>query len=151
PMATMEEALVPLYMYHRYAVESAATAIGGQDYIYAFRGDDRIPTKWVSAAQQRAALTALVTTLSPAELALPKNALMKIPPGSSGGGRHRRRLAHGLGHQALPRAAARADHDAVAARRAPGRADRRRSRHGLARPGRLVHVGGRRDAGDTLI
>ena len=60
PMATMEEALVPLYMYHRYAIESAASAIGGQDYIYAFRGDDRIPTKWVSAAQQRAALTALV-------------------------------------------------------------------------------------------
>jgi hypothetical protein len=29
PMATMEEALVPLYMYHRYAVESAASAIGG--------------------------------------------------------------------------------------------------------------------------
>ena len=89
PMATMEEALVPLYMYHRYAVESAATAIGGQDYIYAFRGDDRIPTKWVSAAQQRAALTALVTTLSPAELALPKNALMKIPPRPSGWGMHR--------------------------------------------------------------
>ena len=52
PMATMEEALVPLYMYHRYAVEAAASAVGGQDYIYAFRGDDRIPTKWVSAAQQ---------------------------------------------------------------------------------------------------
>ena len=28
PMATMEEALVPLYMYHRYAVESAATESG---------------------------------------------------------------------------------------------------------------------------
>ena len=89
PMATMEEALVPLYMYHRYAIESAASALGGQDYIYAFRGDDRIPTKWVSAAQQRAALTALVTSLSPAELALPKNALLKIPPRPSGWGMHR--------------------------------------------------------------
>jgi hypothetical protein len=89
PMATMEEALVPLYMYHRYAVESASTALGGQDYIYAFRGDDRIPTKWVSAAQQRAALTALVSTLSPSELALPKNALLKIPPRPSGWGMHR--------------------------------------------------------------
>jgi Met-zincin/Domain of unknown function (DUF5117) len=89
PMATMEEALVPLYMYHRYAVESAASAIGGQDYIYAFRGDDRIPTKWVSAAQQRAALTALVSTLAPSELALPKTALQKIPPRPSGWGAHR--------------------------------------------------------------
>ena len=49
-MATMEEALVPLYMYHRYAVEAAASAVGGQDYIYAFRGDGRTPTKWVPAA-----------------------------------------------------------------------------------------------------
>ena len=62
-MATMEEALVPLYLYHRYAVESAASAIGGQDYIYAFRGDGRVPTKWVPAAQQRAALDALIATL----------------------------------------------------------------------------------------
>jgi len=89
PMATMEEALVPLYMYHRYAVEAAASAVGGQDYIYAFRGDDRIPTKWVSAAQQKASLDALVATLSPAELALPKNALLKIPPRPSGWGMHR--------------------------------------------------------------
>ena len=79
PMATMEEALVPLYMYHRYAVEAAASAVAGQDYIYAFRGDDRIPTKWVSAAQQKAALEALVATLSPSELALPKNALDEDP------------------------------------------------------------------------
>jgi hypothetical protein len=89
PMATMEEALVPLYMYHRYAVDSAASALGGQDYVYAFRGDDRIPTKWVSGAQQRAALAALVSTLAPAELALPKNALQKIPPRPSNWGAHR--------------------------------------------------------------
>jgi Met-zincin/Domain of unknown function (DUF5117) len=38
PMATMEEALVPVYMYHRYAVEAAASAVAGQDYIYAMRG-----------------------------------------------------------------------------------------------------------------
>jgi uncharacterized protein DUF4953/uncharacterized protein DUF5117 len=97
PMATMEEALVPLYMYHRYAVESAASAIGGQDYIYAFRGDDRIPTKWVSAAQQKAALTALVSTLAPSELALPKNALLKIPPRPSGWGMHRELFARYTG------------------------------------------------------
>jgi hypothetical protein len=88
-MATMEEALVPLYMYHRYAVDSAASALGGQDYVYAFRGDDRIPTKWVSGAQQRAALAALVSTLAPSELALPKNALQKIPPRPSNWGAHR--------------------------------------------------------------
>ena len=35
PMATIEEPLVPIYMYHRYAVESAASMVAGQDYIYA--------------------------------------------------------------------------------------------------------------------
>jgi len=89
PMATMEEALVPLYMYHRYAVEAAASAIGGQDFIYAFRGDGRTPTKWVPAAEQRAALDALAATLKPSELALPKAALEKIPPRPSGWGMHR--------------------------------------------------------------
>ena len=89
PMATMEEALVPLYMYHRYAVEAAASAVAGQDYIYAFRGDGRTPTKWVPAAQQRAALDALATTLKPSELALPKSALDKIPPRPSNWAAHR--------------------------------------------------------------
>jgi len=97
PMATMEEALVPLYMYHRYAIEAAASAVAGQDYIYAFRGDGRSPTKWVSAADQRAALAALVATLKPSELALPKTALDKIPPRPSGWGLHRELFARYTG------------------------------------------------------
>jgi hypothetical protein len=97
PMATMEEALVPLYMYHRYAVEAAASAVGGQDYIYAFRGDGRTPTRWVPAAQQRAALDALAATLKPSELAIPKNALDKIPPRPSGWGMHRELFARYTG------------------------------------------------------
>src|SRR5436190_17262805 len=88
PMAMMEEALVPIYMYHRYGVEAAASAVAGQDYIYGFRGDDRVPTKWVSAAQQQAALEALMATLAPSELTLPKNALLKIPPRPAGWGMH---------------------------------------------------------------
>ena len=88
-MATMEEALVPLYMYHRYSVEAAASMVGGQDYIYAFRGDGRTPTKWEPANLQNEALDALMATLKPSELALPKSALEKIPPRPSGWGRHR--------------------------------------------------------------
>ena len=40
PTVMIEEPLVPIYMYHRYAVESAASVIGGQDFIYAMRGDN---------------------------------------------------------------------------------------------------------------
>ncbi len=80
PMATIEEALVPIFMYHRYSVESAAASIAGQDYIYALRGDGRKPVNWVSAADQRKALEAMVATLKPSELTVPEKVLEAIPP-----------------------------------------------------------------------
>jgi hypothetical protein len=89
PMATIEEPLAPIFMYHRYAVESAASMIAGQDYIYAMRGDGRTPLKWESAANQRKALDALANTLKPAELAVPRQVLDAIPPRPPGFGRHR--------------------------------------------------------------
>jgi Met-zincin/Domain of unknown function (DUF5117) len=89
PMATVEEPLVPIYMYHRYAVEAAASMVAGQDYIYAIRGDGRVPVKWVSAADQRKALEALSGTLKPSELTLSKQILDAIPPRPPGYGRHR--------------------------------------------------------------
>jgi hypothetical protein len=89
PMATIEEPLVPIFMYHRYSVESAASSIGGQEYIYGMRGDGRTPLKWESAANQRKALEALANTLKPAELAVPKQVLDAIPPRPPGFGRHR--------------------------------------------------------------
>ena len=30
---------MPVFMYHRYAVEASASMLGGQDFIYAMRGD----------------------------------------------------------------------------------------------------------------
>src|SRR6476620_963938 len=84
-------------MYHRYAVEAAASAVAGQDYIYAFRGDGRTPTKWVAAADQRAAIAALQATLKPSELALPRTALDKIPPRPAGWGMHRELFARYTG------------------------------------------------------
>jgi hypothetical protein len=89
PMATIEEPLVPIYMYHRYSVESAASMVAGQDYIYAMRGDGRVPTRWVSAADQHKALDALAATLKPSELTIPKSILDAIPPRPPGWGRHR--------------------------------------------------------------
>jgi len=80
PMATIEEPLVPIFMYHRYSVESAASMVAGQDYIYAIRGDGRTPVKWESAVNQRKALDALAGTLKPSELTVPKAILDGIPP-----------------------------------------------------------------------
>ncbi len=89
PMATIEEPLVPIYMYHRYAVEASASMVAGQDYIYGIRGDGRTATKWVPAADQQHALDALVATLKPSELTLSKQVLDSIPPRPPGWGRHR--------------------------------------------------------------
>jgi len=89
PMATVEEALVPIFMYHRYSVESAASSVAGIDYIYAVRGDGRTPVKWETAANQRKALEALSATLKPSELTVPKQVLDAIPPRPPGFGRHR--------------------------------------------------------------
>jgi hypothetical protein len=89
PMAQMEEVLVPLYLYHRYQVESAASTLGGMHYIYAMRGDGREPVRMASAAEQNGALRALMNTITPAALALPDAVVKKIPPRPSGYGRTR--------------------------------------------------------------
>ena len=89
PMATIEEALVPLYMHHRYQVEATASAVGGVEYTYAVRGDGLEPFRRVSAEVQRSALDALMRTIAPAELTLPDRVLNAIPPRPPGYARHR--------------------------------------------------------------
>ena len=89
PMALIEEPLVTTYMYHRYTVESAASMIGGQDFVYGMRGDGRDPVAWVSAEAQRKALDALGNTLRISELVLPQRILDLIPPRPPGHGMHR--------------------------------------------------------------
>jgi hypothetical protein len=89
PLAQMEETLVPLYLHHRYQVEAAVSALGGQHYIYAMRGDDRDPVRWAPAAEQRAALSALLGTITPAALALPRGVVDRLPPRPPGFGASR--------------------------------------------------------------
>jgi len=80
PLATIEDALVPIYMLHRYQVEAASKLVGGMDYVFALRGDGQTPTNVVSPAEQRRALAAVLATLKPQTLALPEPLLKMIPP-----------------------------------------------------------------------
>jgi hypothetical protein len=80
PLATMEEALVPLYLHHRYQAEATTKVVAGQYYTYAMRGDGQEPLRPVPAREQRVALDALLRTLDPAELALPREVLETLPP-----------------------------------------------------------------------
>jgi hypothetical protein len=89
PMATIEEVLVPLYLHHRYQVESTASVMGGVGYIYATRGDGLRPVWHIASEYQNRALDALMRTLSPSELALPTSVLEAIPPRPPGYGRTR--------------------------------------------------------------
>lgn len=89
PMATLEDVLVPLYFSHRYQVEAAAKLIGGVEYTYSVRGDRAPGPEPVSPEEQAAALRALVSTLSPENLAIPRHILDIIPPRPPGYGRGR--------------------------------------------------------------
>jgi len=89
PLATIEDVLVPIYMYHRYQVEAAAKVIGGQDYTFAVKGKgDRAP-QIVAPEEQRRALAAVLDTLQPDALSLPEALLRLIPPRPAGYPRNR--------------------------------------------------------------
>jgi len=89
PTVMIEEPLVPIFMYHRYAVEGAASMIAGQDFTYAFRGDNTTPVEWVNGEMQRKTIDALSATLKPSELTIPKKLLDLLPPRPPGYGMHR--------------------------------------------------------------
>jgi len=111
PLATMEEALVPLYLHHRYQAEATSKVVAGQYYTYAMRGDGQEPLRPVPASEQRAALEALLHTLQPAELTLPRSILETLPPRPFRFGPHQELFARntGLVFDAVAPAAAAAD------------------------------------------
>ena len=80
PLAQLEDTLVPIYLFHRYQTEAAAKEIGGLDYRYNVRGDGQMLPKIVPPADQRAALTAVLRTLSPSTLTLSDAILKYLPP-----------------------------------------------------------------------
>lgn len=84
PMAMLEDALVPVYFYHRYQIEAATKLVGGMYYAYALRGDGQIITKQMSKAEQLAALYAIVDCIDPKVLQIPDRIAALIPPRPSG-------------------------------------------------------------------
>src|ERR1043165_9124738 len=84
PLATIEDVLVPIYMYHRYQVEAAAKVVGGQDYTFSLKGKgDRNP-QIVPPEEQRRALAVVLDTIKPEALAVPESLLRLIPPRPAG-------------------------------------------------------------------
>lgn len=80
PMATLEEALVPVYLLHRFQINAVGKLIGGEYFNYALRGDGQATSQPVAVARQLQAIDALVATLNPAVLRLPDEVAAKILP-----------------------------------------------------------------------
>lgn len=80
PMAKLEDVLVPIYLYHRYQIKATSKLIGGLDYNYNVRGGPQSGPKPVADSLQRAALDAMLQTITPAALDMPKQIKNLIPP-----------------------------------------------------------------------
>ncbi len=80
PLSTLEDALVPVYNYHRYQLEAVCKLIGGMNYSYAVRGDQQPKPEVLSNTVQQKALQAVLNCLSPEELTLPDKIMQLIPP-----------------------------------------------------------------------
>jgi hypothetical protein len=80
PMATLEDVLVPVYLFHRYQIEAAASNLGGLYYNHTLRGDAQKNPEIVPASEQRRALEVLLETIKPENLALNEKILNLIPP-----------------------------------------------------------------------
>jgi hypothetical protein len=72
PMANLRRRFVPIWLLHRYQVVAAAKAIGGVDLSYAVNGGGREASETVAPMAQRAALDAVLATLSPEQLRVPQ-------------------------------------------------------------------------------
>ena len=109
PYSELEKILVPVYLMHRYQVDAASKLLGGVEYNYAVKGDGMNPTLTpVPALTQKQALMALLNTLSPDYLTIPKTLLEIIPPPAHGYRRDRETFGGNTGLTFDPLSAAEA-------------------------------------------
>lgn len=84
PMAMLEDALVPVYLFHRYQLEAVTKQVGGMKYSYAVRGDGQLVTQALTKQEQLAALHIVLSCMDPKFLLLPERIIKLIPPRPAG-------------------------------------------------------------------
>lgn len=97
PMATLEEALIPVYLLHRFQIQAVSKLIGGSYFDYTLRGDGQDNVVPVSAERQRQAIDTLVASLRPAVLQLPDGLAAKISPRPPGHAKSRETFSSNTG------------------------------------------------------
>nr|WP_269749794.1 zinc-dependent metalloprotease [Salinimonas marina] len=85
-LSALEDALVPVYLLHRFAVVAAAKQVGGLVYEYEQKGDYAKPKgqQPVAAAIQKQAIKAVLDTTTAEFLRLPESLIKLIPPTAYG-------------------------------------------------------------------
>ena len=84
-LSQLEEKLVPLYLFHRFQVESVVKLIAGVNYEYETRGDEPVQGAQVVDKQvQQDAVNAILATLTAKNLVIPESVLSLIPPKAYG-------------------------------------------------------------------
>ncbi|GAA4767567.1 zinc-dependent metalloprotease [Stakelama sediminis] len=85
PVADLRRRFVPIWLLHRYEVVAAAKAIGGATFHYAVNGGGKEQAVPVPGDAQKAALDALLATLSPDALRVPARLvpMLSIPRNGS--------------------------------------------------------------------
>ena len=85
PFSDLAEILMPVYFAHRYQSEAAGKWLGGYDYRYQVKtAGEPLQYQAIAGAAQQRALTALLSTINPATLALPAAVEQSIPPKAYG-------------------------------------------------------------------
>jgi hypothetical protein len=84
PLSELENKFLPLYLHHRYQLTAAAKSLGGVYYTYAVKTENSTSPAQVQeivpAEKQRAALNAVLETISQQELVISDDVLKIIPP-----------------------------------------------------------------------
>jgi hypothetical protein len=80
PVALLTERFLPVYLYHRFALDPAIKLIGGIKFTYAVKGDGQLPTELIAPDHQREAFHLLLEALQPGTLAIPRALLPLFPP-----------------------------------------------------------------------
>lgn len=83
-VSNLRRAFVPIWLLHRYQLETAAKQVGGVHFNYSVNGDGREAARPVPAAEQRRAIASLLATLRPDALRVPAAILPALSAGWSG-------------------------------------------------------------------
>ncbi len=80
PRYTLNNVIVPIYLFHRYQTAAAGKLVGGMTFNYSVTGDGQSASEVVPVTKQKEALNEILKTVSPETLDLPDNVLELLTP-----------------------------------------------------------------------